>query len=127
MLYKRKCSATGDEIISFYHPSEPYQVVRQDYWWSDKWDPKSYGRDYDFSRPFFTQWAELLRTIPLPALHTEYSTLQNSEYCNGASTLKNCYLCFKSDGSEDCAYTNTTGVIKNSFDIFCCFKDELCY
>ncbi len=126
-LYKRKCAATGDEVISFYHPSEPHQVVRQDYWWSDKWDPKSYGKGYDFGRPFFTQWAELLRAIPLPALHTEYVTMQNSEYCNGAASLKNCYLCFKSDYSEDCAYTNGMTRGKDSFDLFDAFGCELCY
>ncbi len=41
-LYKRKCDATGKDIISIYSPDKPYTVYHQDYWWSDKWDPLDY-------------------------------------------------------------------------------------
>ena len=127
VLYKRKCDWTGDTVVTTTHPSMKQKVYRQDIWWSDKWDPKSYGRDYDFSRPFFDQWKELLDDVPMPALFTEYTTMINSEYCNSSATLKNCYLCFKADNSEDCAYLNTITNMKDSFD--CSFANfgELCY
>ncbi len=38
-------------------------------------------------------------------------------YCNAAATLKNCYLCFKTDTTEDSAYTNTTTGLKDAFDV----------
>ncbi len=58
-LYKRKCDATGKDIVSIYSPDKPYTVYHQDYWWSDAWDPMSYGREFDFSRGAFEQFGEL--------------------------------------------------------------------
>ncbi len=54
-MYKRKCDATGKVIISIYRPDAPFPVYDQEYWKSDAWDPLSYGREFDFSRPFFEQ------------------------------------------------------------------------
>jgi hypothetical protein len=55
-LYKRKCDATGKDIISIYSPDKPYTVYHQDYWWSDAWEPMDYGRDFDFSRSAIEQF-----------------------------------------------------------------------
>ena len=41
-LYKRKCDATGKDIISIYSADKPYTVYNQDFWWSDNWDPMGY-------------------------------------------------------------------------------------
>jgi hypothetical protein len=30
-------------------------------WWSDKWDAIKYGQKFDFNRPFFDQFQELLQ------------------------------------------------------------------
>jgi hypothetical protein len=127
MLYKRTCDFTGEGIITIYHPDLPYKVYRQDVWWSDQWDPKSYGRDYDFSCPFFAQYKELMDTVPKAALHTEYTTMVNSEYCNAASFQKNGYLCFKHITGEDSAYTNVALRTKNSLDLAYSSDSELCY
>lgn len=127
ILYKGKCAFTGEEVITFYHESEQRMIYKQEVWWSDKWDAKKYGREYDFSRSFFEQFAELLRAVPVPALHTEYATMENSEYCNAAAGLKNCYLCFKSDYSENCAYTNIMSKVKDCLDLFAGYNCELCY
>ncbi|MEK9166271.1 MAG: hypothetical protein AAB846_00890, partial [Patescibacteria group bacterium] len=67
ILYKGKCDFTDEEVITTLPPDSPHKIYRQDIWWSDKWNPKDYGRDYDFSRSFFEQWAELFRAVPLPA------------------------------------------------------------
>ena len=127
VLHKRKCDFTGDTVISVHPESAPLKVYRQDIWWSDKWDPKSYGKRYDFSRSFFEQYAELLRTVPLPSLYTEYSTMVQSEYCNAAATLKSCYLCFNFDQSEDCAYCDTGNSQKTCLDLSFSHGAELCY
>ncbi|OGI63304.1 hypothetical protein A2818_01610 [Candidatus Nomurabacteria bacterium RIFCSPHIGHO2_01_FULL_40_12] len=127
ILYKRKCNFTGENIITFYHPDLPFKVYKQDIWWSDKWDPKSYGRDYDFSRPFFKQFKELLNEVPKAALHTEYTTMINSEYCNSASYQKNGYLCFRHITGEDSAYTNGVLNSKDSLDVAYSADPELCY
>ena len=127
ILYKRKCDFTGENIITFYHPDLPYKVYKQDVWWSDKWDPKSYGREYDFSRPFFEQYKELMDEVPKASLHTEYTTMINSEYCNAASFQKNGYLCFKHIKGEDAAYTNVVLNITNCLDVAYSVDLDLCY
>lgn len=127
LLHKRKCDFTGDSVISSYHPDAPYKTYRQDIWWSDKWDAKTYGRDYDFSRSFFEQFDELLKATPHPVLYTEYSSMIRSEYCNAASTLKDCYLCFRIDGTENCAYVNTATDMKDCIDGNYVNFDELSY
>ena len=116
-LYKRECDFSKEKVLSTIPPDSLHKVYKQDIWWSDKWDPKSYGRDYDSSRPFFEQWKDLVMDVPLPSLTTEYSTMIGSDYCNAAATLKNCYLCFKFDESEECGYCNTGTSLKNSFDV----------
>ena len=59
-LYHRKSDLSGKQIISCFSPDKLTKVFSQDEWWSDAWDPLEYGRDFDFSRPFFEQFAELL-------------------------------------------------------------------
>lgn len=127
VLYKRPCDFTGDNLITFYHPDAPHKIYRQDIWHSDKWDPKSYGREYDPNRSFFEQWGELFRAVPLPALCTEYSNLINSDYCNAVANLKNCYLIFAADSCENCGYGKAINNCKDSFDISHVHFDELCH
>ena len=121
ILYKR------DDMITFYPPDSGHAIMDQKIWWGDSWDPKAYGREYDFNRPFFEQWNELFKAVPKPALHTDYSTMIGSPYCNGASYLKNCYLCFKFDRSEECGYCNSCSLLKNCFDVSWSNGAELCY
>ena len=126
-LYKRRCSKTGEEVISIYHPDLPYTTYRQDIWWGDSWDAKDYGREYDFSRPFFEQFDELLKSVPLPVLQTEQATMINSPYCNGASELRNCHLCFMADRSENSGYSHSVSFLKDCYDLTFSNYNELCY
>lgn len=127
ILYKRKCDFTSDLCISTHSTSSPHKVYKQEVWWSDKWDPKEYGREYDFSKSFFEQFGNLLLDTPLPSLHTEYSRLVQSEYCNAATDLKNCYLVFRTTGAEDSAYLNMIVDAKESFDVGYSNFVEACY
>ncbi|MBI2047717.1 MAG: hypothetical protein HYT27_01120 [Parcubacteria group bacterium] len=69
-LYKRK-DAFGNDTISIYAPEKPFTVYKRDYWWSDKWDPLDYAIDYDFSKPFFVQFRELLERVPVAGVFFE--------------------------------------------------------
>jgi len=71
-LYKRKCDLCGKDSISMYAPEAPYKVYCPRCWWSDNWDSFAYGRDYDFSRPFFEQFNELLHEVPLQGLSVDF-------------------------------------------------------
>ena len=79
-------------------------VFENDYWYSDEWDPATYGRAFDFSRPFFEQFKELQDQVPHRALNVVKPTLQNSDYCNQVTAAKDCYLIFDSRFSEKCLY-----------------------
>ena len=63
LLFRRKDDASGTEIFSEFPAHVPVKVYEKDYWWSDAWDPMAYGREYDFSRPFFEQFKELLYAV----------------------------------------------------------------
>jgi hypothetical protein len=55
IYYKRKCHAPGhtEEIVSLHPLDAPFTIYDQKYWWSDEWDPLSYGVDYDFKKNHF--------------------------------------------------------------------------
>ncbi|MDO8649262.1 MAG: hypothetical protein Q7R81_05780 [Candidatus Peregrinibacteria bacterium] len=126
-LYKRKCDFTKDSIISNYHPGSPYTVYKQEVWWSDQWDAATYGRDFDFSRPFFEQYRDLLIAVPRYALHTTYQYDENSEYINYCTKNKDCYLIFDSDLNRDCYYSYSINNSQNCMDCYRIGKSELSY
>lgn len=126
-LYKRQCAATGKDIISNYHPADPYPVYDQAYWHSDQWDPLQYGVDFDFSRSFFEQYREFAAKIPRPALFTSYEYDENSPYTNYAGRNKNCHMIFDSDGNEHCYFSYSINSSKNCLDCYRVRKSELCY
>lgn len=126
-LFKRQCDATGKSIISNYPPESPHKIFEQGYWYSDEHDGKRYGRDFDFSRPFFEQYHELLLEVPRSSLVTGYLDDINSAYTNYAAFDKNCYFLFTSGGSEDSMYCFGLNESKDAVDCFQCYNMELCY
>jgi hypothetical protein len=94
-LYNDKCKLCDKSIVTNFSPESGMKVFCNKCWWSDKWDPKEYAQDYDFSRPFFEQWSELVRSVPVLALVNDNGTGSvNSEYTNDFSFAKNCYMVF---------------------------------
>ncbi len=102
-----------------------YNVVDNEYWWGDEWNTLDYGKEYDFSKPFFEQYSNLLKQVPLAALSTVNSI--NSEYTNFVDENKNCYLIFGSGWNENVRYGNKLLSCKDSQDLFMCEKMELSY
>lgn len=124
-LYKRRIG--GKNLISMYSEDKPFKVMEDREWWSDAHDFLEYGQDYDFSKPFFVQFRNLMETVPLPHLQRDYATMHNSDYCNAASALKNCYLLAQADHDENCGYGWSVENTKDSFDLTYVNKSELCY
>ena len=125
-FYPRKSDLGGGQIISTYSEDKPFPVYGQEEWWSDDWDPLSYGRDFDFSRPFFEQFQELKNQVPHPYLVNMHS--ENSQYTNHAAYNKNCYLCVNTGYSEDCLYCSSYCLRnKNCVDCLAIKDCELCY
>ena len=125
-LFRRKCDGSGKTIISLYPPEFPNAVYDNDYWWSDNWDPKKFGRDFNFNRPFFEQFQELWNEVPKMA-RIQQGVLENSTFTNAVSNLKNCYLVFSTNSAEDCYYCLNADNNRDCVDCFFVFKSELLY
>jgi len=141
-LYKRKCSLCGESGVFVFDETVSFPVYCVDCWWSDKWDPLVYGRDFDFGKPFFEQFAELLQVAPRMGLYQLSN--ENSKYNSFLAYCKNVYMsagsyfmedsvfCRKSQYSKDCLNCNLVdhselleGAINSSYcyschDIFNC-------
>ena len=100
-LHNRKCDKTGKSIISMYAPDVPYVIYAFDEWWKDDWDPLEHGREFDFSRPFFEQFAELQAVVPRMGL---INRGENSDFNSYALDNKDCYLVYTADYNEKCYY-----------------------
>src|SRR3989344_436855 len=125
-LYKRKCDLCGKDEILMFSPDSPFKTYCYSCWWRDDWDATEYGRDYDFSKPFFEQWKELLLAVPRPG-NIKQGNNVNSQYTNRVSDLKNCYLVFGCNGNEDCSYDAWVNDSKECVDCLNVQKSERCY
>src|SRR3989344_3213361 len=105
-LYNRTCGLCGKNIVTIYSPESKLCVYCIKCYWSDKWDPKSYGRDYDFSRPFFQQFKELELAVPHQATNNDNGIMSvNCEYSNDCWYAKNCYMAFYMWHTENIMYS----------------------
>mgnify|MGYP000520357309 CR=1 FL=1 len=124
-LYHNTCAFSGKNIISMFDPELKLTVYDREIWWSDKWDPTTYGQTYDFSKPFFLQFKELLQKVPLENLGN--TNCINSEYGNHNTDCKNCYLTYATFRGENVAYTKGGVEVKDSLDLFTVMKSEQAY
>lgn len=124
-LYYRRCDFTGNNILSVYAPDSPYIVYDHKVWWSDQWDALTYGQTVDFSRPFFHQFAELIKKVPRRNL--VFFQNENSDYTNVCSYNKDCYLLFSSDYNQSCYYVSYLQKCLDCLDCFLGSASELCF
>jgi len=105
-LYNSKCKLCGKSVITIYSPNRGITIYCNKCWWSDKWDPKSYAMDYDFSKPFFIQFKELMDKVPHMALVNDDGVASlNCEYTNDVWFAKNCYMLFSGWYVENVMYS----------------------
>ncbi len=118
-LYKRPCDLCRKDVVSRYSPDKSYKVYCPHCWWSDAWDPMDYARDYDFSRPFFEQFNELMHEVPLLGLSVDLMTALESPYVNSVGYAKQCYLIFMANYCQECLYgyivTQSADCVDSSF------------
>ena len=124
-LYKRNCDKCQKIVISRFSKNNPAKMYCKDCWWKDDWDGTDYAKDYDFDRPFFDQFHDLLLSVPHSA--TLNTNMVNSDYSNMESDDKNCYLTFGGHYNEDCAYTEYCIHGKEVFDAYWAFNCEQSY
>ncbi len=124
-FYHRKCDLSGKQIISIYPEKTVFPVYHQSEWYSDKWDPITYGQAFDFSRNFFEQWNELMQSVP--RLGMDLVNCENSDYCNYCGDDKNCYLDIAGEANEDCYFDLFTKYSRNCVDCTFAYSSTLCY
>ena len=115
-LSRHRCDLCGKPCISSFPAGNTFPVYCTACWWSDHWDPKDYGRDFDFSRPFFEQFQELLRNVPKAGAlqmnneNCEFNHLlafsRNSYLCPGSYFIEDCLYVRKSQYCRDCVNSN---------------------
>lgn len=91
-VYRRTSSHTGRPMFAMYTEDAPFPVIEKELWWGDSWDASEHGRPYDFSKPFFSQFSKLSKVVPRFPL--SIVRVENSEYVNNSTGLRNCYLVF---------------------------------
>ncbi len=123
-FFKRQ-NQDGKTALSTYPEESYFKTIDKETWWSDKFEAKDYGRDYDFSRTFFEQLKELSADVPFP--DKSGTDMLNSEYSNVSNGLKNCYMCFNDTDCQDCLYTVFSSDVKDSVDVFTTGNAESCY
>lgn len=117
-LYKRTCGAPGhtEDVISIFSSDKPFVVYDQKYWWSDAWDSLAFGAEYDFSKPFFLQFRELLERVPQIALFNSNAVC--TEYANHALDSKDSFLISASYKSDHVMYANRVLETRDSADLY---------
>jgi len=137
-LYNGKCQLCDKSVVSIYSPDSKIVVYCNKCWWSDKWDPKNYGVDYDFSRPFFEQFNELMHKVPhMAVVNDDGIASVNCEYTHDWWFSKNCYMCFSGWNVQDVMYSFYTLAGKEMMDcsiirskserLYDCFMCSGCY
>jgi hypothetical protein len=124
-LYRRACDLCKKTVVSRVSPDKPYPMYCKECWWGDGWDPLSFGRDYDFSKPFFEQFKELLFSVPHLSLYN--GNMVNSDWVNQETDDKNCYLNVGGHYNENSAYNTYEIYGKDSFDCQWLPNSEFCY
>src|SRR3990167_3377775 len=124
-LFRRKCDLCGKDIVANFSANGKSRVYCPECWWSDKWDPLSYGKEYDFSKSFFEQFRSIAKITP--HLNLWAFNMVNSDYANYCGYVKNIYLSVSVVGGEDIYYSSYLDKSFNIFDSDKVKDSELCY
>ncbi len=123
-LYHDVDAITQAPILSIYRPGHAFPVVSADYWWSDRWDARDYGRDFDFSRPFFEQYREL--SLSVPRMNQNRVMSENCNYCTKIAHSKNCYMTVGFE-AQNCLYGHYSRYVQSCVDFYFLIDSQYCY
>ncbi len=85
-----------------YSPDKTYKVYEHSKWRSDECNAIEYGQDFDFSKTFAEQFDTLLQKVPRQNLYIQ--NVENCDFSNHESDIKNCYLTAGWHWNENCMY-----------------------
>lgn len=124
-LYKRDCKKCHKTMLSVYSEDKPFTIYCRDCWWADDWSGTDFAQDFDFNRPFFDQYYELMKKVPQLGILNAFD--QNSEYSNYGYQNKDCYLMFTADFNEKCSYGCFVWKSFDCYDNLFLIESQLCY
>lgn len=138
-LYNRICGLCGNRLVTLYSEESGIIPYCNKCYWSDRWDPRSYGREYDLSRPFFQQLKELELAVPHQATINDNEIASiNCEYTHDCWYAKNCYMTFYVWHVENILYscsivgnakniTDCLNILEQSEWLYDCYACHRCY
>ena len=127
-VYRREVDLNGEikPVISVYSPNNKHQVIHEDEYLSDGFEVMKYGREFDFSRPFFPQLQELHLAVPKAHAISD-GTNENAEFINAANHIHNAYLVFSAMYCENVYYSDAIWKSNNCLDCLSVTGCEGCY
>jgi len=120
-----KSALSGKTIITVIPESAPFPIYDRSEFVSDAWDPLTYGKDYDASRPFIDQLVELQAKVPHP--HQVGIKNLNCDWTDDVWESKDAYLTRSAIGLENIIYGYRVINCKNSVDITFSFDLDRSY
>jgi hypothetical protein len=123
--YKGVCHICKKNLITVYSPDKNIPVLCNECFWSDRFNPLEYGQDFDFSRPFFEQFAEMKAKAPRLAIYNTQS--ENAEFTIHSSRNRNCYMGSSLVDCEDVHYSDWAFNCRDCVDMLFCTRMEMCY
>ncbi|OGZ53320.1 MAG: hypothetical protein A3B25_03735 [Candidatus Ryanbacteria bacterium RIFCSPLOWO2_01_FULL_48_26] len=124
-LYKRACELCKKSMVMMYAPEKQFIVYCNDCYQSDRLDALKFGREYDFNKPFFAQFADLMKVVPRRALYIDFGT--NSDYTNWSVYINNSYLVFGGHHYENCISCAQDFYLTDCVDTDFSQHSEQCY
>ncbi len=104
-LHNNTCKSCNKKVISVFSPESGMNTFCIKCWWSDEWSAYDYSQDYDFSRPFFEQYVEFIKKVPVLCVVNDNGIGSvDCEYTHDFSFAKNCYMTFVSWKGENLMY-----------------------
>jgi len=124
-LYKLPCDLCGHRVISMFdRENHSFPIYCRECWWSDKWDPLSYGLGLDWGRPFFVQFQELLGRVPKQNLWQ--TNVRGGEFSNFSRDNSDIYLSYSVIKAESVYFSKNIDDSRWVFDCLDVQNSELC-
>jgi hypothetical protein len=125
-LFRAQCGLCGKNVVTMYNPENGFTVYCTPCYISDAWDPLQHGREYDFSKPFFEQFAALMKVVPRKAVHSVGGG-KDTEYSNYLVNSSESLLSYSTVGSEKIYYCRVVDTSKECVDCSNIKDCESCY
>ncbi|MEK9181855.1 MAG: hypothetical protein AAB786_02430 [Patescibacteria group bacterium] len=104
----------------------PWVTYDHETYYSDAWDPFSYGKEVKNDKSFLDQFLDLLKVIPQPGVRRGENS-PNSNYSFYGKDMKDCFYVFGGRRSEDVMYSSSIYDSKHVADSYFVKKVDTAY